>query len=86
MNNVETEEVKVTKLLGVTLDCKLSWSKHMDATLAKICFLDITINKTSLTGPSFVTPGLMPSHMDKCHKEEHMLITFGPEQSSTAGP
>ena len=26
-NNVEIEQVEVTKLLGVTLDCKLSWSK-----------------------------------------------------------
>ena len=24
-NNVEIEQVEVTKLLGVTLDCKLSW-------------------------------------------------------------
>ena len=29
INNVEIEQVEVTKLLGVTLDCKLSWSKHM---------------------------------------------------------
>ena len=28
MNNVEIEKVEVTKLLGVTLNCKLSWSKH----------------------------------------------------------
>jgi hypothetical protein len=27
MNNVESEQVEVTKLLGMTLDCKLSWSK-----------------------------------------------------------
>ena len=25
INNVEIEQVEVTKLLGVTLDCKLSW-------------------------------------------------------------
>jgi hypothetical protein len=29
MNNVEIEQVEVTKLLGVSLDCKLSWSKHL---------------------------------------------------------
>ena len=26
INNVEIEQVELTKLLGVTLDCKLSWS------------------------------------------------------------
>ena len=36
INNVEIEQVKVTKLLGVTLDCKLSWSKHIDTTVAKM--------------------------------------------------
>jgi hypothetical protein len=36
MNNVEIEQVEETKLLGVTLDCKLSWSKHIDATVAKM--------------------------------------------------
>ena len=35
MNNVEIEQVEVTKLLGVTLDCKLSWSKHIYTTVAK---------------------------------------------------
>ena len=28
MNKVEIEQVEETKLLEVTLDCKLSWSKH----------------------------------------------------------
>ena len=28
--------VEMTKLLGVTLDCKLSWSKHIDAVVAKM--------------------------------------------------
>ena len=36
INNVEIEQVEVTKLLGVTLDCKLSWSKHIDTTVAKM--------------------------------------------------
>ena len=31
MNNVEIEQVEETKLLGVILDHKLSWSKHIDA-------------------------------------------------------
>jgi hypothetical protein len=33
---VEIEHVDMTKLLGVTLDCKLSWSKHIDAVIAKM--------------------------------------------------
>ena len=33
INNVEIE---MTKLFGVTLDCKLSWSKHIDTTVAKM--------------------------------------------------
>uniref|UniRef100_A0A8K9XBV9 C2H2-type domain-containing protein n=2 Tax=Oncorhynchus mykiss TaxID=8022 RepID=A0A8K9XBV9_ONCMY len=36
--------------------------------------------------PSFIQPALLPTHMVKCHKEEHRKITVGPEQSSTAGP
>ena len=36
MNCVAVEQVKVTKLLGVTLDCKLPWSKHIDVTLVKM--------------------------------------------------
>jgi hypothetical protein len=31
MNGVAVEQVEETKLLGVTLDCKLSWSKHIDS-------------------------------------------------------
>ena len=36
INNVEIEKVEMTKLLGVTPDCKLSWSKHIDAVVAKM--------------------------------------------------
>ena len=35
INNVKIE-LEVTKLHGVTLDCKLSWSKHVDTTVAKM--------------------------------------------------
>ena len=34
--NVKIEQFKETKLFGVTLDCKLSRSKHIDATVAKV--------------------------------------------------
>ena len=36
MNNVAIEQVEEIKLLGVTLDCKLTWSKHIDAKEAKM--------------------------------------------------
>ena len=35
INNGETEQVEMIKLLGLTLDCKLSWSKHIDAVVAR---------------------------------------------------
>ena len=31
MNGVAVKQVEETKLLGVTLGCKLSWSKHIDS-------------------------------------------------------
>ena len=36
MNGVAVEQVEETKLLGVTLDCKLSWSKHIDSMVVKM--------------------------------------------------
>jgi hypothetical protein len=36
INHVEIEQVAMTKLLGVPLDCKLSWSKHINAVVAKM--------------------------------------------------
>jgi hypothetical protein len=36
MNDVETEQVEETKLLWVTLNCKLSWSKHINTTVARM--------------------------------------------------
>ena len=35
MNCVAVEQVEETKLLGITLDCKLSWSKHIFSTVVK---------------------------------------------------
>jgi hypothetical protein len=57
------EIVELTKLLGVILDWKLSWSKHIDITVAKmgrsisiikvlLYLLNSTINKAVPTGPS----------------------------------
>ena len=36
MNGVAVEQAEVTKLLGVTLDCKLSRSKHIDSMVVKM--------------------------------------------------
>ena len=36
MNDVVVEQVEETKLLDVILDCKLSWSKHIDSMVVKM--------------------------------------------------
>ena len=65
MNGVAVEQVEATKLLGVTLDCKLSWSKHIDSMVVKLgrdlaiikrcsAFFDTTLHKASSAGSSFV--------------------------------
>jgi hypothetical protein len=35
MNGVAVDQVEETKLLGVTLDYKLSWSKHVNSIVVK---------------------------------------------------
>ena len=59
---------EVTKLLGVTLDCKLSWSKHVDTTVAKMgrSLSIIKHGSISLTTPSTrqVLEALVLSHLD----------------------
>ena len=36
MNGLAVEQVEETKLLGIPLDCKLSWSKHFDSMVVKM--------------------------------------------------
>ena len=36
INGVAVEQVEETKLLAVNLDCKLSWSKHIDSMVVKM--------------------------------------------------
>ena len=36
MNDVAVEQVEETKLLGVALDYKLSWSRHIDSIVVKM--------------------------------------------------
>ena len=64
------KQVEVTKLLGVTLDCKLLWSKHFDATVAKVgrglsiikcCSAFLTTISTRQ-----VLQALVLSHLDYC--------------------
>ena len=46
MNNVEIEQVEETKRLGLTLECKLSWSKHIDTTIARMGRILVTSTPT----------------------------------------
>ena len=91
MNNEQVEE---TKLFGVTLDCKLSRSKHIDATVPnmgrglsiinqeKALLFKDRKKKVGPTGPSFVTPGLLSSRVIRCHKEGLEKITIGQNRAA----
>ena len=61
MTGVAVEKVEETKLLAVTLDCKLSWLKHSmvdgQRSVRKkemLCLFDTTLHKASSAGSSFV--------------------------------
>ena len=47
-----TKPFDVAKLLGVTLDCKLSWSKHIDSMVVKMARVLSVIKRCS----DFLTP------------------------------
>jgi hypothetical protein len=89
---MDIEQVEEPKLLGVNLDCtvivKTYWYNNSlaeDKSLqnkALLYLLNSTINKACLTGPSFVTPGLLFSYVARYHKEGLRKIAIG----STAGP
>ena len=70
MNGVAVEQVEETKLLGVTLDCKLSWSEHIDSMVVKMGRGLSAIKRCSafLTPHSIkqVTQGLVLSYFDYC--------------------
>jgi hypothetical protein len=65
---VEIEQVEVTQLLGVTLNFKMSWSKHIDTTVAKMGRTPSIIKHCSafLTTPSTrqVIQALVLSYLD----------------------
>ena len=81
-------------MLGVTLDCKLSWSKHIDTVVAKMGRSLSIIKRCSafLTTLSTrqVLQALVLSHLDYCSvvwsgatKKDSGISS---EQGSTAGP
>jgi hypothetical protein len=63
MNGVDVEKVEETKLLGVTLDCKLSWSTYRfngckdgersSRNKEMMCFFDTTLQKAGSAGSIF---------------------------------
>ena len=55
MNNVAVEQVEETKLLGVTLDCKLLWSKHIDYIVVKMGRGLSVLNRCSAFLTSYAT-------------------------------
>ena len=69
-NGVAVEQVQETKILGVTLDCKLSWSKHIDSMVVKMARVLSVIKRCS----AFLTPhstkqvlqALVSSYLDYC--------------------
>ena len=85
-------------MLGVPLDCKLSWSKYIDATVAKMepclsiikrCSAFLTMLSTRQVLQALVlllVPGLLSSRVVRCHKEGLRKITNGPGQGRTASP
>jgi hypothetical protein len=94
---VEIEKVEMTKQLGATLDCKLSWSKLIDAVVAKVGRSLSIIKRYSafLTTLSTrqVLQALVLSHLDHCSvvwsgatKKLLRKIAIGSEQGSTASP
>ena len=75
INNVEIGQVEMTKLLGVTLDCKLSWSKHIDTVVAKMGRSLSIIKRCSdfLTTLSTrqVLQALILPHLNYCSVPDH---------------
>jgi hypothetical protein len=89
INNVEIKQIEMTKLLGLTLDCKLSRSKHIDTVVAKmgsslsiikLCSAFLTLSTRQ------VLQALLFSRVVRSHKKGLRKIAIGSEQGSTVGP
>lgn len=70
LNNVAVEQVHEIKLLGVTLDCTLSWSRHIDEVVKKMG-RNISVVKRcySFLNSYLIKPVLQTlvlSHLDYC--------------------
>ena len=66
MDTVAVEQVEETKLLGVTLDCKLSLSKRGVGSVRgkeMLCFFDTTLHKASSAGSCFILSWLLLCHI-----------------------
>jgi hypothetical protein len=81
MNGVAVEQVEETKLLGVTLDCKLLRSKHIDSMVVKMGRgLDVIKR-----GSAFLTPhskkqvlqALVSSYLGYCAKKRPNFSRVG---------
>ena len=93
MNGVAAEQVEETKLLGITLDCKLSWSKHIASMVAKMGRGLAVIKRCSafLTSHSKkqVLQALVLSNLDYCPvvwssaASKDLVVAASPDQSGT---
>jgi hypothetical protein len=84
MNGVAVEQVEETKLLGVTLYCKLSWSKHIDSMVVKMGRGQAVIKRCSVflkpQSKKQVLQALIWSNLDYCPVVQ---AAAGPEQNGT---
>ena len=66
---MEIEQVEVTKLLGVSMDCKLSWSKHFGTTAKmgrSMSMMRCCSNFLTALSTRQVLQALVLLHLDYC--------------------
>ena len=93
---MEIEKVEVAKLLGVTLDCKLSLSKHFDSTVARMGRSLSIIKRCSTLLTALSTRQVLQAlvcrtwtTVQSCVQVPQRgtwKIAIGSEQGSTGGP
>ena len=91
LNKVAVEQVQETKLLGVTLDSKLSWSRHIDLLVQKMgrnisvvkrCFFNTSSVQTGSADPCIVTIRLLLGSLVRYNKNKSREASTGTKQSS----